>query len=490
MAGMLITVDQPARRHRRRRRPAGHAFADAVQHFSLLTVGDGLCRADPGAADLGRHRHHRHPLRRHATTSARRRHADPRPAQGAAGRRRDGHRLRPRAGPAEDPVLHHRRPSVRHRLDAQGQAELRAGRGGRAREGRGRAGRRPGASCPRRATPALEALALDPLELAIGFGLVPLVDAQAGGTLLARVGTIRRQIASELGMVIPAVRIRDDVSLDSHEYVMQRAWHGSCARRRDGGPPSGHGPGRRHGPAAGHPDHRARVRPARGVDPRLGPRRGRGARLDRGRRRVGGRHAPHRDDPQPRRRAAHPPGDAPRCSTSSRTSTRPSSTRSCRTCSRSARSSACCSRCCARASRSATSAPIARGDRRQGPPHARPGDARRVRPPGARPHDRRAVPRRRGHAARRSPLDPQIEQEMAEALVQTADGEFLAMDPARAARHRRLRRRAGRDGDRHAAGGPCCCARRACAATCARCASSGCRSSRSARTTRSRRVSG
>ncbi|WP_028057391.1 flagellar biosynthesis protein FlhA [Candidatus Solirubrobacter pratensis] len=68
---------------------------------------------------------------------------------------------------------------------------------------------------------ALEALALDPLELAIGFGLVPLVDQGAGGTLLGRVGTIRRQIASELGMVIPPVRIRDDVQLDSHEYVMR-----------------------------------------------------------------------------------------------------------------------------------------------------------------------------------------------------------------------------------------------------------------------------
>jgi flagellar biosynthesis protein FlhA len=68
---------------------------------------------------------------------------------------------------------------------------------------------------------ALDALALDPLELAIGFGLVPLVDQGAGGTLLARVGTIRRQIASELGMVIPPVRIRDDVQLDSHEYVMR-----------------------------------------------------------------------------------------------------------------------------------------------------------------------------------------------------------------------------------------------------------------------------
>jgi flagellar biosynthesis protein FlhA len=68
---------------------------------------------------------------------------------------------------------------------------------------------------------ALDALALDPLELAIGFGLVPLVDQQAGGTLLDRVKTIRRQIAAELGMVIPPVRIRDDVALDSHEYVMR-----------------------------------------------------------------------------------------------------------------------------------------------------------------------------------------------------------------------------------------------------------------------------
>jgi flagellar biosynthesis protein FlhA len=68
---------------------------------------------------------------------------------------------------------------------------------------------------------ALDALQVDPLELAIGFGLVPLVDKAAGGTLLARVGTIRRQIAAELGIVIPPVRIRDDVGLDSHEYVMR-----------------------------------------------------------------------------------------------------------------------------------------------------------------------------------------------------------------------------------------------------------------------------
>ncbi len=68
---------------------------------------------------------------------------------------------------------------------------------------------------------AVGALAIDPLELAIGFGLVPLVDQNAGGSLLARVGVVRRQIASDLGIVIAPVRIHDEVALDSHEYVVR-----------------------------------------------------------------------------------------------------------------------------------------------------------------------------------------------------------------------------------------------------------------------------
>ncbi|MFL5826450.1 MAG: flagellar biosynthesis protein FlhA [Thermoleophilaceae bacterium] len=68
---------------------------------------------------------------------------------------------------------------------------------------------------------ALQALQIDPLELAIGFGLVPLVDESAGGSLLSRVRAIRRQIASELGMVIPPVRIHDEIGLDSHEYAIK-----------------------------------------------------------------------------------------------------------------------------------------------------------------------------------------------------------------------------------------------------------------------------
>ncbi len=65
------------------------------------------------------------------------------------------------------------------------------------------------------------ALAIDPLELAMGFGLVPLVDEKSGGTLLARVGAVRRQLATELGLVIGLVRVHDDVMLDSHEYTVK-----------------------------------------------------------------------------------------------------------------------------------------------------------------------------------------------------------------------------------------------------------------------------
>ncbi len=68
---------------------------------------------------------------------------------------------------------------------------------------------------------ALERLSVDALELAIGFGLVPLVDDSSSGALLRRVSMIRRQIASELGIVIPAVRIHDELGMDSHEYMLK-----------------------------------------------------------------------------------------------------------------------------------------------------------------------------------------------------------------------------------------------------------------------------
>jgi flagellar biosynthesis protein FlhA len=66
-----------------------------------------------------------------------------------------------------------------------------------------------------------DALSLDPLELCIGFGLVPLVDGSSGGSLLQRVSAVRRQIAAEVGTIIPSVRIHDEVGLQSHEYLVK-----------------------------------------------------------------------------------------------------------------------------------------------------------------------------------------------------------------------------------------------------------------------------
>src|SRR4051812_43939864 len=66
-----------------------------------------------------------------------------------------------------------------------------------------------------------EALTLDPLELCIGFGLVPLVDGSSGGSLLQRVSAVRRQIAAEVGTIIPSVRIHDEIGLQSHEYSVK-----------------------------------------------------------------------------------------------------------------------------------------------------------------------------------------------------------------------------------------------------------------------------
>ena len=63
-----------------------------------------------------------------------------------------------------------------------------------------------------------ELLAMDALEIEIGYGLVQLVDAARGGDLLDRIGAIRRQLAVELGLVVPPVRIRDNVQLDASSY--------------------------------------------------------------------------------------------------------------------------------------------------------------------------------------------------------------------------------------------------------------------------------
>lgn len=67
----------------------------------------------------------------------------------------------------------------------------------------------------------LNLLQVDSLEFEFGLGLIPLADATQGGDILDRVIAIRKQIALELGLVIPIIRIRDNVNLESNEYTIK-----------------------------------------------------------------------------------------------------------------------------------------------------------------------------------------------------------------------------------------------------------------------------
>jgi len=67
----------------------------------------------------------------------------------------------------------------------------------------------------------IDLLSMDPIEFEFGYALIPLVDAKQGGDLLDRVVMIRRQLAIELGLVIPVVRIRDNIQLEPNEYRLK-----------------------------------------------------------------------------------------------------------------------------------------------------------------------------------------------------------------------------------------------------------------------------
>lgn len=64
-------------------------------------------------------------------------------------------------------------------------------------------------------------LQIDPIEFEFGYGLIPLADTQQGGDLLDRIIMIRRQCALELGLVVPVIRIRDNIQLKPNEYVIK-----------------------------------------------------------------------------------------------------------------------------------------------------------------------------------------------------------------------------------------------------------------------------
>jgi flagellar biosynthesis protein FlhA len=64
-------------------------------------------------------------------------------------------------------------------------------------------------------------LRVDPISVEIGYGLIALADVESGGNLLSRVTLIRRQIALDLGIIVPTIRIRDDLQLPADTYVVR-----------------------------------------------------------------------------------------------------------------------------------------------------------------------------------------------------------------------------------------------------------------------------
>jgi len=66
-----------------------------------------------------------------------------------------------------------------------------------------------------------EIVSVDPLEIEVGYALVPLVDEAQGGDLLARLGVLRKQLALELGLLVPSVRVRDNIQLAAGAYVIK-----------------------------------------------------------------------------------------------------------------------------------------------------------------------------------------------------------------------------------------------------------------------------
>ncbi|TCT15085.1 flagellar biosynthesis protein FlhA [Natranaerovirga pectinivora] len=73
----------------------------------------------------------------------------------------------------------------------------------------------------RRPENVVSLLQIDPIELEFGYGIIPLADVNQGGDLLDRVVMIRRQIALELGAVVPIIRLRDNIQLNPNQYIVK-----------------------------------------------------------------------------------------------------------------------------------------------------------------------------------------------------------------------------------------------------------------------------
>lgn len=79
-------------------------------------------------------------------------------------------------------------------------------------------GAEPGKEAPKPSDNVMDLLMVETLELEVGYRLVPLIESETGGDLLQRIGQLRRQLVGELGLVLPSVRVRDNLQLPPNKY--------------------------------------------------------------------------------------------------------------------------------------------------------------------------------------------------------------------------------------------------------------------------------
>ena len=146
-------------------------------------------------------------------------------------------------------------------------------------------------------------LAVDPMEMEIGVGLIRLADPQRGGDLLNRITGVRQGVASDLGIILPKVRIRDNMRLDENEYRIRISNNTVARSEVFPGSAAGHGFRNDHRPVGGNAHARPRLQPARRVDRARHARSGGNVRFHTGRTGVGPGNTPARDRAPARGRA-------------------------------------------------------------------------------------------------------------------------------------------------------------------------------------------
>ena len=120
---------------------------------------------------------------------------------------------------------------------------------------------------PKRAScPGTTCKPVDLIGLEVGYRLVPLVDKQQSGDLLARVRGVRRKLSQDLGFLIPAVHIRDNLDLAPNVYRINLARRAGRREHHLSGPRAGDQSGPRVRPDAGHRDARSGLRHGSGLD--------------------------------------------------------------------------------------------------------------------------------------------------------------------------------------------------------------------------------